>query len=208
MKDLILLNRVYPGKSNQVKRVILKHAVSCFYKYGIEATNIEMIKDRAKISVGTIYYHFKNKEGIVAHLVLAAIEDLFVYRQRYLLDAQNFQESIYALVLSYVDWVDEHPNFAQIMFSGKFDVYTSDYKNELNNKKLINRKKILDWFDLPENYYKTNDIPFDLFSSLINGPTEHYCKYWLLGRVEKSPKYFRKELAHATWISIKQYESL
>lgn len=207
MKDLELLNRIYPGKKNQVKRIILKHAVSCFYINGIEATNIDLIRKKANISIGTVYYHFENKDGIVSHLVLAALNDLFCYRQRYLLDAKNFQECIYALVLGYVDWVDEHPKFAQIMLSAKFDVYTSKYKNLLDEAKKENRKKILEWLTLPENNFELNNLPFDLLSSLINGPTEHYCKYWLLGRVEKRPKYYRRELAHATWNAIKDYVS-
>lgn len=208
MKDLNLLNRVYPNKSDQTKRIILKHAVCCFYEKGLESTTIEMIRIRSNLSIGTIYYHFKTKEGIIAHLVFAAIDDLFNWRQRYLLDARSFQECVYAFVLSYADWVDSHPNFAQILLSGKFDVHTGEYTDQLKKRKLDNRKIVHDWLSMPEYKYDIENIPQDLISSLINGITEHYSKYWLLDRVKLSPKHYRKELAHATWIVIKEYETL
>lgn len=124
MKKLKLLNRVYPGSKNQTKRMILRHAAQCFNEYGVEATSMEMIRERTKLSIGGIYHHFKTKEAITAALVFAAIDDLFSYRQQYLLDARKFEECIYALVLSYLDWMDEHPNFAKIMLAEKFAVYT------------------------------------------------------------------------------------
>lgn len=202
MKDLVLLNRVYPGKKNQVKRLILKHAVCCFYEFGIEASNLEMIKERANVSIGTIYYHFKSKEGLVAQLVLTAVNDIFNYRKNYLLDAKSFEECVYALVIGYIDWVEDHPKFAQIMFAGKFDVHTSLYQNDLNKSKSENRKKLQEWFELPEFQHDFNGVPLDIISSLINGPVEHYCRYWLLNRVKNSPKKFKKELAQSAWNSI------
>lgn len=200
MKELKLLNRVYPGKENQTKRMILRHAATCFDEYGIEKTSIDMIKKRTQLSIGGIYHHFKTKEAIIAALVLAAIDDLFNYRQRYLLDAKSFEECIYALVLSYLDWVDEHPRFAKIMLSEKFDVHVGEFKSDLIQRKINNRKKIFNWVVLPENQSGLNkDLPAELYSSFINGIPEHYCKYWLLDRVGHSPKYYRKEIARSVW---------
>jgi AcrR family transcriptional regulator len=207
MKNLKILSRIYPGKENQTKRLILKNAVQCFDLYGVENTSMEMICEKTKLSIGGIYYHFNTKEAITAALVFISIDDLFNYRQRYLLDAKTFEECIYALVLSYVDWIDEHPQFAKIMLSEKFDVHVGDFKNELIKRKIENRKKLVDWLLLPEFQKDANvDIPIDLYSSFINGIPEHYCKYWLLERVSHSPKHYRKEIARSVWRVIKDYQ--
>lgn len=207
MKDLELLNRIYPKKNDHIKLSILKSAICCFKEYGIDSTTIDMIKTKSKISVGTIYYHFKNKEGILAYLAFAAVEDLFKWRQRYLLDAKSFQECIYALVLGYTDWVETHPQFALILLSSEFQMHMGDHSAELMQKKTAYRKKLLNWMLLPEYHYDISHIPLDLIASLINGTTEHYCKCWLLNCVKHSPKQYHKELAHATWTIIKGYEA-
>ena len=206
MKDTTLLNRIYPEKNDQVKRVILKHAVRAFSENSIAATTVEDIRCRSKVSIGTIYYHFNSKEGILAHLLFAAMDDLFNLRQQYLMEATNFEECVYAFVLGYIDWVVAHPNFAQVIYTGEFDVYNSSYGDQLAQKKIDNRNKLMTWLSLPENQYDQSHIPNALMSSIINGPAEHYCKYWLLNRVGESPATYRKELAHATWVSIQNFK--
>lgn len=162
MKEYKLLNRVLPGKENKQKREILRHAADCFHEYGIAATSIEMIKEKSKFSVGSIYHHFKNKESIIAQLVLASVEDLYNYRQLYLLDAKNFEECIYALVLSYLDWVEDHPHFAYLMLSEKLEVHAGEYCEILEEKRAFSRQRIVDWLLLPENKAGLNDeVPHD-----------------------------------------------
>lgn len=63
-----LLERLYPGRRAALKRQILLDALGCFLEQGIETTSIEMIRAKSESSVGAIYHHFKNKEGIVAAL--------------------------------------------------------------------------------------------------------------------------------------------
>jgi AcrR family transcriptional regulator len=36
-----------------------------FFRIWIDATSIEMIRDKSESSVGAIYHHFKNKEGVL-----------------------------------------------------------------------------------------------------------------------------------------------
>lgn len=206
MKDIALLNRIYPEKQDQIKRMILKHSVRAFAENSIAATTVEDIRARSKVSIGTIYYHFNSKEGILALLLFAALDDLFNLRQQYLMEATNFEECVYAFVLGYIDWVVAHPNFAKILYIGEFDVYNSGYSKQLTQKKIDNRKKLMTWLSLRENKYDQSHIPDAIMSSIINGPAEHYCKYWLLNRVDDSPAKYRKELAHATWISINNFK--
>ncbi len=205
MKDFELVQIAYPNNKSEVKRIILRDTLLCFSEYGIESTTIDIIKNRSDVSVGSIYHHFKNKEGIIAALVLAALDDLNRYLERYLIQATNFEESIAAIVLSYVDWVDEHPMFAEVLISGKFHVYHSDYKYDMEQKKLNTKKLIINWLSTPKYVSKLNSIPFDLILSLIFGITEHYCRNWILGRVDNRPKYFRRELALSAWKAVEVY---
>jgi len=55
-------------RSIAVTGQILLDALDCFLEQGIETTSIEMIRAKSESSVGAIYHHFKNKEGIVAAL--------------------------------------------------------------------------------------------------------------------------------------------
>src|SRR5690606_40394411 len=70
-----LLDRSYPSRRAELKRSILRAALDCFNTQGIEATTIEMIRLACDTSVVAIYHQYTNKEGRVAALFFAAIED-------------------------------------------------------------------------------------------------------------------------------------
>lgn len=89
-------------------------------KYGIETTNIDMIRARAETSVGAIYHHFKNKEGIVRTLYLSALQDQAQCREQALLHVQSLEEAIQAIVSSYIDWVVDFPDFALFIYVNSF----------------------------------------------------------------------------------------
>jgi AcrR family transcriptional regulator len=65
-----LLERLYPQRRSLLKRQILLDALACFLEYGLDATSIEMIRDKSESSVGAIYHHFKNKRVLSLHLFL------------------------------------------------------------------------------------------------------------------------------------------
>ncbi|MFY1373430.1 TetR/AcrR family transcriptional regulator, partial [Acinetobacter baumannii] len=85
-----LLERLYPGRRAALKRQILLDALDCFLEQGIETTSIEMIRAKSESSVGAIYHHFKNKEGIVAALFFSALDDQTALRDEYLKQSKTF----------------------------------------------------------------------------------------------------------------------
>ena len=60
------------GRSSR-KDEILQAALACFSEHGVDATTIEMIRDRSGASIGSLYHHFGNKERIHGELYLAGI---------------------------------------------------------------------------------------------------------------------------------------
>ncbi|UXE68172.1 MAG: TetR/AcrR family transcriptional regulator [Chryseotalea sp. WA131a] len=61
----------------EIKRIILQSALTLFNKNGFVNVRLQHIADQAKISVGHMAYHYKNKEGI-----LSAIYQQLTERQR------------------------------------------------------------------------------------------------------------------------------
>ncbi len=51
-------------------RTILRAAESLFSETGYHSTSIEQIADEAEVSVGTVYFYFKNKEDLLVKLMV------------------------------------------------------------------------------------------------------------------------------------------
>jgi len=197
-----LLERLYPGRRAALKRQILLDALSCFLENGIETTSIEMIRAKSDSSVGAIYHHFKNKEGIVATLFFAALDDQAARRDDYLEGTESLQEVLYAFIHSYIDWVSEQPEFAKFLISARFNVMQGEDQERLVQKNKSRNQKI---FNEISNYADSEflkSIPHELLLSLVIGSTENYCRAWLSQRVSSNPKVYKDILAKAAWDSL------
>ena len=200
METADLLERCYPGRRAELKRDIFRKALALFNEQGIEATTIEMIRAECDTSVGAIYHHFGNKEGLVAALFFTALDDQARLRDSYLAGAKTTQAGVHALVHSYVDWVDSQPEWARFQYHARFAVTKGPFKDELATRNKTRNKKLLEWLGAHGN--ELGSFPAELIPSLIVGQADSYCRAWLSGRVKGSPKTYRDMLAQAAWRSL------
>lgn len=206
MDTIDLLERCYPGRRAELKRNILRRALACFNEQGLEATTIEMIRAACDTSVGAIYHHFGNKEGLVAALFFAALDDQAGLRERYMSDAQTLEQGVQALVHSYVDWVDAQPEWARFQFQARYAVAKGPFAEELASRNKARNRQLREWLTAHTRADELPRIPAELLPSLIVGQAENYCRAWLSGRVQSSPSTYRQELAEAAWRSIDAHQ--
>ncbi|MFZ5528988.1 MAG: TetR/AcrR family transcriptional regulator [Pseudomonadota bacterium] len=201
-----VLERAYPGARAQLKRRILGGALACFNEHGIEPTTIEMLKERCDASVGNLYHHFGSKEGLVAALFFAAMDDQAALREQGLSKAESLKDGVAALVYSYVDWVVAQPELARYVFQARSAVAKGPHGTELQQRNRQVGKALMAWFTQPERVAQLREWPAELFPSLIIGQAENYCRAWLSGRVKSSPVQYREMLAEAAWSSVARPE--
>lgn len=72
-------------------QTILRAAEKLFYEEGYHQTSINKISDLAEVSVGTVYFYFKNKEDLLVHLL---DEISFLFRSRIGKEFKNTGESL------------------------------------------------------------------------------------------------------------------
>ena len=165
-----------------------------------------MIREKSESSVGAIYHHFKNKEGVIAALVFAALDDQALLRNRYLDHAKSLKEVLDALIFSYVDWVSDQPEFAKFLLMAHFRMMQSEHRAFLNEKNKLRNKKIVSQVSNYADAALLKSVPTELMMSLVIGATESYCRAWLSGKVVTSPKAYRETLAQAAWDSLQNLE--
>ncbi|UNW06792.1 MULTISPECIES: TetR/AcrR family transcriptional regulator [unclassified Acinetobacter] len=206
MQNMELLERIFKGRRALLKRQILEYALTEFLRTGIAATTIEMIRDQADTSIGAIYHHFKNKEGIIAALYIAALTDQSTQRLQALSQVQGIERGIQAVIQSYIDWVVAYPDFARFLYAAHYTVQSSDFKKELQQSNQQRNQELKQWLAQQADIGQLQAVPLELLMSLIIGPTESYCRSWLSGRVHASPKHYAAALAKSAWKSIQHFQ--
>ncbi|AXQ20867.1 TetR/AcrR family transcriptional regulator [Acinetobacter wuhouensis] len=208
MNNLVLLERIYTGRRAELKRIILNEALDCFLNHGIETTNIEMIRERAETSIGAIYHHFKNKEGIVQALYFSALDDQAQRREQALLEVQSLEDAMKAIVHSYIDWVTDFPDFARFLYLSSAMVKRQDDVSELKQKNQQRNHYLMKLVQKFYDHQNLQNIPNELLLSLVIGATESYCRAWLSHQVKTSPQHYKTALADSAWRSLVEFPSV
>ncbi len=204
MNQYNILENRFPGRRAALKREILEQALHCFNELGVEATTIDAIKARCETSVGAIYHHFGNKEGILSALFFAAQDDQRQYLNHELAKTNGLREVVYSIISSYLDWVVANPEWARFLYQARSPVAKGPFQQELKDRNAKNyqelKEKLLSFEDKDIKIVQ----PFEILSSLIVGPSENYCRAWLASRVQTSPQDYREEFAESAWRSLQR----
>ncbi|WP_016801469.1 TetR/AcrR family transcriptional regulator [Acinetobacter radioresistens] len=205
MNSIAIFEKHYAGRRKQLKKEILMTALQLFNQNGIEATTIEQIRENSDTSVGAIYYHFGTKEGIIANLYFLALDDQSLEREKYFKNINNIKDFIFALVYSYLDWIEQNVELARFQMTVRHYVSNSIYEHELNEKNKLRNKAIFQHLQSLYPLEELKKLQLNLIISLIMGPAEHYAKPWLLEKISDQPSKYRDEFALSAWLAVERF---
>lgn len=185
------------------KDEILQAALACFSEVGVDATTIEMIRDRSAASIGSLYHHFGNKERIIAALYLQGTGEYAALLEQGFAKAESAEACIKLLVSSYIDWVVANPEWARFILHSRGRVEASELGGQLRE---ANQEHFARIYQALAGYREQGlfkDMPVDCFASLIIGPTHDFARNWLAGRTRSELADCRELLANAAWDSVR-----
>lgn len=81
-------------KKGDRKESIFEAAVHCFNESGYYETTIDTIAERARISKGGIYYHFKSKKELFLELFRYRVNKYFNFLKQYTADIDDPEERL------------------------------------------------------------------------------------------------------------------
>ena len=197
-----VFERAIPGLRKANKRHILDCALACFDELGLEATTIDVIRQRSQSSIGTIYHHFGNMEGLVAAIFLAALDDLQAHIGPAMEAAPDLRGAIEAMVRSYLAWVTEQPTLARFMFQARSLVASGEHKSELETRNKQRYGALIKRLAEAMENGVIRPLPKETYASLLIGQSENYCRAWLSGRVKGAPAEQAEVFAQAAWRAV------
>ncbi|MBB1520918.1 TetR/AcrR family transcriptional regulator [Aquipseudomonas guryensis] len=185
------------------KHEILQAALACFTEFGVDATTIEMIRDRSGASIGSLYHHFGNKEHIIAALYLAGTGEYAELLEQGFGTADSAEACVKLLVTSYIDWVAANPDWARFILHSRGRVEASERGDELREANRLHFQRIFEALSGYREQGLFKPMPVDCFASVIIGPTHDFARNWLAGRTQTQLADCRQLLAQIAWESVR-----
>jgi AcrR family transcriptional regulator len=197
-----LLERALPQARQASRRAVLRHALTLFNARGIEATTIDDLRQACGHSVGTIYHHFKNKEGLVAALFFVALDDQSRAIAQHVACAHDGQAAIDALIECYTAWITAQPECAKFVFLARDAVAQGPHAADLRQRLQARYAPIDELLARDAAAGRIMPLPPDLVPALVLGATEFYARGWLAGRRQAAPATYAQRFATAAWRSL------
>jgi AcrR family transcriptional regulator len=185
------------------KDEILQAALACVSEVGVDATTIEMIRDRSGASIGSLYHHFGNKERILAALYLAGTEQYAELLEQGFATAASAEACVKLLVTSYIDWVVANPDWARFVLHSRGRVEASEMGEQLREANQQHYARIYQALAAYREQGCFKTMPVDCFASVIIGPTHDFSRNWLAGRARSDLADCRELFAQIAWDSVR-----
>ena len=183
---------------------ILKAALDCFIEQGVEATTIDDICRASGASIGSLYHHFGNKEGVAGGLFIDGIQRLNGDLLRKLTRCKTAEAGVRTVVTQYCDWVTKHQDIARYLLNSRDIAFPPETKDQLRE---IHRNHIIDvfgWFGPYVRDGQMKALPVETYVPIISGPIQDYTRHWLAGQVKQSPARMKTVFAEAAWNAVRQ----
>ena len=190
------------NRTSELKNRVMQVALTHFSKADIERTNVGDILKDAKCSVGSLYHHFGNKEGIAEALFIEGIRQFNGGLLAALLSRRTGETGVRAIIRYCCQWVTEQPALAAFLLSREIKLSESA-KRELKELDRAFGQALYDWFVPHVQKGELLELPRSLYIPIICGPTLEYSRLWLSGRNRRSPDDVSALLAEAAWQSIR-----
>lgn len=185
------------------RRQIIVSALECFSQTGLIDTTMEEIRQKAGVSNGSLYHHFKNKEQLATAVYL---EGILVY-QLGMLEAlkkcKTARDGIYTVVAFHLNWVQKQPEWARYLFQ----THRRDLSPELESSMIAANK---DFFMGMEMFFKKyvkdhtlKDFASEILFSLILGPCQEYTRFMLMKNCKDEVETAISQIAESIWLALK-----
>ncbi len=174
---------------------VLAAALACATESGMDAVTIDAIRARSGVSVGSLYHHFGDKQGVFAALFVAGVEHFGEIAMAAMAKGDSAEAGLRALVEDYLDWVVTHPDWARFLLAARprLESAAGPLLRDANGRYFT---ALRDWLKRwPETRHLAGRPALVL--ALVFGPVDYLVRPWLDGLMPASPLEHRDALADA-----------
>jgi AcrR family transcriptional regulator len=120
----------------QRKSHILDTARALLLEKGLNATSINQIAKRSELSIGAIYFYFKDKEELFAALQLEGLDLLGQTIRKAMKKGASPEEKIREIAAAYLQFSEKHKNYFDIInyfLTSPGTIFPPELKNEIDS---------------------------------------------------------------------------
>jgi AcrR family transcriptional regulator len=182
---------------------VLQAAGQLIATRGYDGFSIADLVSRSGVSSGSIYHHFRAKDGVLVALLLAAVEDY----QRNLLAVldehpDDAQGGVHATVAAHLRWMQDHRREASLLLTRRDTLRGGGHGRRLGE---LNRHFVAvnaAWLERQAAAGRMPAVDVEVAHAVVFAPAQELCRRWLTDRSATTPASLAAPLGRAAWAAL------
>ena len=183
------------------KSRLLDAATAVFLSQGYAAASMDMIRQEAGVSNGSLYHHFPTKAHLADAVYARWLRQLHGHLFRNLAPQVTAARGVAGLVKDYVHWVVEHPDGARLLHELRRSggLSASGEWSEANQEGFA---ALGQWIAHKVEEGEMRALPLPVWLAIVFGPALALTPMWVAQPQPAVPPKVRAALENAAWLGV------
>lgn len=180
---------------------LLDAAATVFLAHGFSAASMDMVRQEAGVSNGSLYHHFPTKALLADALYAHTLRDFHAALLGPITGRATAQSGVKGLIRAYIAWVEQHPERARLLHELR---RTGDMTGgaEMGAANAEAFGTLAQWIDTKVAAGEMRALPFAIWMAVVFSPAMSLTPHWASQPVPAVAPKVRVALEHAAWMSV------
>lgn len=180
---------------------LLQAAAKIFLAHGFSGAAMDLVRQHAGVSNGSLYHHFPTKAQLADALYAHTLREFHAVLMQPIRGRASAQSGVKGLVRTYIDWVCANPEGARLLH----ELRRSGDLAGGGEWEAVNAEGwafLREWVRRQTEAGEMRDIPFAVWTSVVFSPAISLTPHWAGQPQPKVPAKVRSALEHAAWAGV------
>lgn len=180
---------------------LLAAAAAVFVQEGFDGASMEVIRQRAGVSNGSLYHHFPTKAELADQLYAHTLRDLHGRLLMCIAGKVRAESGVKSMIRAFVAWVLQHPDEARLLH----ELRRGSQLEAGGAWSAANREgfaALADWVNRMTQAGEMRPMPFPIWFALVFAPVISLAPYWVGKQAVVVTPRVRTALEHGAWASV------
>lgn len=180
---------------------LLNAATQVFLEHGFAAASMDMVRQRAGVSNGSLYYHFPTKAKLADVLYAYTLRDFHSALLPSIGERTAAEAGVRGMIRAYVNWVVAHPDRARLLHELRRGGHLSD-DGEWTQEREDSFRALSHWVSQRVAQGQMRKMPFAIWVALVFAPAISLTAHWVKQPTPSVAPAIRGALERAAWLAV------
>jgi AcrR family transcriptional regulator len=180
---------------------LLDAAATVFLAHGFSAASMDMVRQEAGVSNGSLYHHFPTKALLADALYAHTLRDFHAALLGPITGRATAQSGVKGLIRAYIAWVETHPDRARLLHElRRSGDMTGGAEIGAANAEAF--ATLAQWIEAKVAAGEMRAMPFPVWMAVVFSPAMSLTPQWASQTKPAVAPKVRAALEHAAWMAV------